>query len=262
MIVDESNESRVMQSTKDTNQTTNSRETKDIEQNLSTDKSTDIYNHIPSVISNAVKAYMQMTPIQPSVAESIERLGAQMGDAVFVRIFKSEAVLEVWMKHDKIFHLIQTYPICAHSGELGPKLAEGDGQSPEGFYYVKKRQLNPNSNYHLAFNIGYPNRFDKAHNRSGSFIMVHGSCVSIGCYAMTDNKIEEIYELVEEALDHGQRYVRVHIFPFRMSDDVMSGYIGHEWYGFWENLKEGYELFESSKIPPNVRVKEKRYIFD
>ena len=180
---------------------------------------------IPPIITDILDKYSKPKATQGSLAENIERIGGKIGDAVFVRIFKQEAELEVWMKSgasgNDQFSLVQTYPICAYSGDLGPKLREGDRQSPEGFYYVKKRQLNPNSNFHLAFNIGYPNRYDRAHKRTGSFIMVHGSCASVGCYAMTDNKIEEIYELVEEALTQGQSFVRVHIFPFRMSDEAM-----------------------------------------
>ncbi len=218
-------------------------------------------NWIPPIISDIVDKYTKPEIIQNSLSESIELISGKMGDAVFVRIFKKEAELEMWMKSGEKFSLIQTYPICAYSGDLGPKLKEGDEQSPEGFYYVKKRQLNPNSNYHLAFNIGYPNKYDRAHSRTGSFIMVHGSCASIGCYAMTDNKIEEIYELVEEALNQGQRFVRVHIFPFRMSDETMREYREDKWYKFWENLQVGYRLFEESKIPPNVEVKDKSYLF-
>ncbi|HIP61692.1 MAG TPA: murein L,D-transpeptidase [Sulfurovum sp.] len=220
---------------------------------------------IPPIITDILEKYSKPKATQASLAENIEQIGGKIGDAVFVRIFKKEAELEVWMRSgtngNDQFSLIQTYPICAYSGDLGPKLREGDGQSPEGFYYVKKRQLNPNSNFHLAFNIGYPNRYDRAHKRTGSFIMVHGSCASIGCYAMTDNKIEEIYELVEEALTQGQGFVRVHIFPFRMSDEAMIEYQTGKWYSFWKNLQEGYRLFEESKIPPNVNVRGKSYIF-
>lgn len=197
-----------------------------------------------------------------SLEESISILGANVGNPIFMRIFKQEEVLEVWMKHEGLFHLIQTYPICSYSGDLGPKLKEGDKQSPEGFYYIKKYQLNPNSRFHLAFNIGYPNTYDKAHGRTGSFIMVHGACASIGCYAMTDEKIEEIYGLVEKALDNGQSFVRIHIFPFKMEDEYMKQYSRHRWFSFWKNLKDGYDAFEKEKIPPNVEVVNKEYVFD
>ena len=127
------------------------------------------------------------------------------------------------------FAPFETYPICAWSGELGPKLAEGDRQAPEGFYAVGLKQLNPNSNYHRAFNLGFPNAYDRALGRTGSFLMVHGDCVSIGCYAMTDQGIDEIYRIVEAALHQGQREVPVHAFPFRMTEKAMAEKAGHRW---------------------------------
>ena len=198
---------------------------------------------------------------QPSMTERLSQLGAQIGDPIFIRIFKYTAELEVWIKVDGRYALLHTYEICRQSGYLGPKLREGDKQGPEGFYYVSKSRLNPNSKFHLAFNIGYPNAYDRAHKRTGSAIMVHGDCVSIGCFAMTDEKIEEIYELVEKALENGQRIVRVHIFPFRMTEDKMAYYRYSKWYPFWSNLKEGYDYFEKKKIPPNVEVEKMQYHF-
>lgn len=211
------------------------------------------------------KSQKRMSPpslTRASLAENLEAIRGEIGDPVFIRIFKEEAELEIWMKEEGYFHLLQVYPICAFSGHLGPKLREGDRQSPEGFYYVSKSRLNPNSRFHLSFNLGYPNKYDRAHGRTGSFLMVHGDCVSIGCYAMTDNKIEEIYELVERALAEGQKIVRVHAFPFRMSAENMRRHHGGRWRAFWQNLKEGYDAFEKHKIPPNVGVKAKIYTFD
>jgi len=198
---------------------------------------------------------------QLSVPERLSELGAQVGDPVFIRIFKYTAELEVWIKAKDHYELLHTYEVCRQSGYLGPKLKEGDGQGPEGFYYVTKGRLNPNSKFHLAFNIGYPNAYDRAHKRTGSALMVHGDCVSVGCFAMTDKKIEEIYELVEKALENGQRIVRVHIFPFRMTKRKMDYYRYSKWYSFWSNLKEGYDYFEEKKIPPNVGVKNLQYSF-
>jgi murein L,D-transpeptidase YafK len=172
---------------------------------------------------------------------------------------KKEALLEVWINSDEVYRHLKDYRICAYSGELGPKEKEGDKQSPEGFYKVKKHHLNPNSKFHLSFNLGYPNDYDKAHKRTGSFLMVHGNCVSIGCYAMTDEKIEEIYALVEAALDQGQKYVQVHIYPFRMTEKNMALYDESEWYDFWVNLKEGYDYFESEHLPPYIKVEKKHY---
>jgi len=212
-------------------------------------------------VAKSIKNIFSSKP-QISLPEAIATLGGQIGDPVYLRIFKEEAELEVWMQHGERYHLIQTYPICAYSGDLGPKLQEGDRQSPEGFYYVTKSRLNPNSRFHLSFNLGYPNRYDRAHGRTGSFLMVHGDCVSIGCYAMTDEKIEEIYELVEQALTEGQKSVYVHVFPFRMTAANMQRHQGERWYTFWENLKEGYDRFEKYHEPSKVTVRQKKYRFD
>ena len=195
-----------------------------------------------------------------NLEEKLASLSAKVGDPVFIRIFKEESLLEVWIRSGAEYQHLKDYFICAYSGYLGPKLQEGDRQAPEGFYKVKKYQLNPNSKFHLSFNLGFPNEYDLAHDRTGSFLMVHGNCVSDGCYAMTDEKIEEIYTLVEGALQKGQKYVQVHAFPFRMTDVNMALYGNSEWYDFWANLKEGYDYFELEKLPPHVKVENKRYI--
>lgn len=194
-----------------------------------------------------------------TLEERLNALSAKMGNSVFIRIFKEESLLEVWIKVKNEYKHLKDYIICASSGYLGPKLKEGDRQAPEGFYTVTKQQLNPNSKYHLSFNLGYPNTYDRAHERTGSFLMVHGNCVSIGCYAMTDEKIEEIYALVKQALFNGQSHIDVHAYPFRMTDENMDFYEGNEWYAFWENLKEGYDYFETEKTPPQIKVINKRY---
>ena len=195
-----------------------------------------------------------------NLEEKLASLSAKVGDPVFIRIFKEESLLEVWIRSGAEYQHLKDYFICAYSGYLGPKLKEGDRQAPEGFYKVKKYQLNPNSKFHLSFNLGFPNEYDRAHERTGSYLMVHGNCVSDGCYAMTDEKIEEIYTLVEGALQKGQKYVQVHAFPFRMTDANMALYGNSEWYDFWTNLKEGYDYFELEKLPPHVKVENKRYI--
>ena len=201
--------------------------------------------------------------IKPKLVQDLSKTGLRFGDPVFIRIFKQERKLELWLQEpDKEhFKLFRTYPIAGMSGTLGPKLKEGDRQAPEGFYFVTKDQLNPQSRYHLSFNIGYPNTYDRAHGRTGSFIMVHGNKLSIGCFAMTDPKIEEIYLLCEAALNNGQPFFRVHSFPFQMTERKMTPTKGHKWEPFWQNLKQGYHAFETTKTPPNVEVSEKRYIF-
>jgi len=194
-----------------------------------------------------------------TLKEGLAEVSGKVGDPVFIRIFKEESLLEVWMRSGAEYAHLKDYAICAYSGALGPKLKEGDRQAPEGFYKVRKHQLNPNSKFHLSFNLGYPNAYDRAHNRTGSFLMVHGNCVSDGCYAMTDAKIEEIYDLVESALQKGQKYVVVHAYPFRMTEEMMALYSESEWYDFWVNLKEGYDYFEAEKNPAKVKVLNKHY---
>ena len=197
--------------------------------------------------------------IDDTLEERLAALSAKIGDAVFIRIFKKESILEVWIRSKTEYKHLKDYPVCAYSGYLGPKLKEGDRQSPEGFYRVNKHHLNPNSKFHLSFNLGYPNAYDSSYGRTGSFLMVHGNCVSIGCYAMTDEKIEEIYALVEKALENGQKYVDVHAYPFRMTEENMDLYEGNTWYDFWTNLKEGYDYFEAEKRPPKIKTEALRY---
>ena len=169
--------------------------------------------------------------------------------------------MELWIKKESKFELFREYKIVAASGDLGPKIREGDGQSPEGFYRVFPKQMNPHSSYHLAFNVGFPNQYDRVHGRTGSYLMVHGSYVSIGCYAMTDEKIEEIYTLCDAALRSGQKAIQVHAFPFRMTQENLVKHEKSPWHGFWLNLKQGYDFFERNKTPPTVTVKNKIYLF-
>lgn len=215
----------------------------------------------------------------PDDAFRKEQTGQQrfgMGAQTFIRIFKQEGELEVWLKRGDRFALYHTYPICKWSGRLGPKTKEADYQSPEGFYSVSAKQLNPHSNYHLAFNVGYPNAFDKQNGHTGGLVMVHGSCKSVGCFAMTDKGIDEIYGFVAAALNAGQKEVPVHIFPFRMTETTLARETGSggflafvanggganaQWSGFWRNLKEGYDLFEQTGVPPTTYACGDRYGF-
>ena len=122
--------------------------------------------------------------------------------------------------------------------------------------------MNPNSSYHLSFNLGFPNAYDRAHGRTGSFLMVHGECVSIGCYAMTNDGIDDIWVLMNKAYDGGQPFVRVHIFPFEMTEENLAQYADNLNHAFWTNLKTGWDWFERERVPPNVTVVEKRYAFE
>lgn len=203
------------------------------------------------------------TPIPSALISKMTDIGVDRRDGIFVRIFKKEAELEVWKKKsDGKSVLLKVYEICSWSGELGPKFKEGDRQSPEGFYSVSPAQMNPNSSFHLSFNIGYPNSFDKSRERTGSFLMVHGACSSAGCYSMEDTQIEEIYSLAREAFLGGQDYFRVHAFPFRMTPENMALFRDSKHMRFWRTLKRGYEHFELTGVDPNVEVCNGRYVFN
>lgn len=198
--------------------------------------------------------------VKPGLQRDLAAQGLSYGAPVFVRIFKREAELELWLRHkDGRFKLFRTYPVCRYSGELGPKRKQGDNQAPEGFYRVGLGQLNPASSYHLSFNLGYPNAYERAQGYTGNFLMVHGNCVSIGCYAMGDAAIEQIYTLAEAALRGGQAAFEVHAFPFRLDDKALAAQKASPWFGFWSELKPGYDAFERAHQPPRIDVRDKRY---
>lgn len=201
--------------------------------------------------------------VRPALERDLTAAGLRFGDPVFIRAFKEEKQLELFVRNRASgkFALFRTYPIAATSGVLGPKLMEGDGQVPEGFYHVPPAAMNPASRYHLSFNIGYPNEFDRAHQRTGSAIMIHGNNVSVGCLAMTDAKIEEIYTLCAAAHHGGQADFRVHFFPFHMTAESMDKAAGKPNHAFWKNLAEGYHLFEKHHLPPEVTVRDGCYQF-
>ena len=197
--------------------------------------------------------------VRPALVADLAAAHLRFGAPVLLRIFKHEAQLEVWVDDGTRFRRFRTYPICTFSGALGPKLRKGDGQAPEGFYSVGAGQLNPASSYHLSFDLGYPNRYDRAHGRTGSALMVHGHCVSIGCYAMGDAQIEQIYTLVAAALDHGQRRVDVHAFPFRFDAPPRRDWRAGEWGPFWSELEPAYFAVERTGQAPAVRVVDGHY---
>jgi len=202
-------------------------------------------------------------PIPAQLVQKMKAKGMKPSSPILLRIYKTENVLEVWKKKDTgRYDLLETYEICKWSGKLGPKFKEGDRQAPEGFYKVGKAQLNPNSKYHLSFNIGYPNTFDRAHGRTGTHLMVHGACSSAGCYSMTDELVEEIYALAREAIRGGQDYFQVQAYPFRMTAKNLAKHAAHPQFEFWKMLKEGSDHFELTNYPPKVDVCEKRYLFN
>ncbi len=196
--------------------------------------------------------------VQTTLVPLLKSVQSAPGQAIFLRIIKAENLLEVWIagaKPGSPFHLLKAYPICTFSGVLGPKTKEGDLQAPEGIYEVGQAQLNPFSQFHLSFNLGYPNAFDRAQGYTGSALMVHGNCVSIGCYAMTDPLIEEIYWLMSEyyAAKPGAK-IQVQALPFRLNKENLSKYADHPAHAFWQTLAPIYQAFEATKLPPKVKI--------
>lgn len=220
---------------------------------------------LAAAVTNSKPMTVQTSGPSFSVGERDRRLvetALTAGSQVLIRIFKKESELELWMQKDGRFELFRIYPICFWSGKLGPKMREGDKQAPEGFYRVDVHQLRRTGRNARSFYIDFPNALDQALGRTGSAIMVHGRCQSIGCFAMTDPAMEEIYTLVERALHDGQDHIEVHAFPFRMTESNLAAHGQSEWTGYWRKLQEGYDLFEQTRIPPKVSVCGKQYVLD
>jgi murein L,D-transpeptidase YafK len=189
---------------------------------------------------------------------------------VFFRAFKKDNLFEMWAKDTKTgqFVLVKSYEICYASGELGPKRRRGDYQVPEGFYYVD--YYNPQSSFHLAVRVNYPNDSDKKLSKFkdwGSDICIHGSCVSIGCISITDEKIKEVYWVMIQAHAKGQAKVPVHIFPTILTSENLE-WLKEEYkeekdkIALWDNLKEGYDFFEKNKKLPIITVNTQgKYVF-
>jgi murein L,D-transpeptidase YafK len=202
-------------------------------------------------------------PLSERMLTELKVKNMEKESPILVRIFKEEAELEVW-KQDKTgrFALLRTYPICRWSGELGPKVKQGDRQAPEGFYTIGPALMNPNSNYYLAINTGFPNAYDRANERTGALLMIHGDCSSSGCYAMTDEQIAEIYALARESFSGGQKSFQLQAFPFRMTPLNMARHRNSPHMAFWRMLKQGNDHFEIRHLEPKVDVCQKRYVFD
>jgi murein L,D-transpeptidase YafK len=202
-------------------------------------------------------------PVPPKLVAAMTEKDMDLQSPMLVRLFKQEAELEVW-KQDRSGHfaLLKTYPICRWSGDLGPKVREGDRQAPEGFYSITPGQMNPQSAYYLSFNTGYPNAYDRALGHTGSQLMVHGDCSSRGCYAMTDEQIAEIYSLGRESFFGGQRAFQLQAYPFRMTPLNMARHRNNPNMPFWKMIKEGYDHFEVTRQEPKVDFCEKKYVFD
>jgi murein L,D-transpeptidase YafK len=211
----------------------------------------------------APKAPVRTGTVHNSTVKQMEALNMDRAAPILIRIYKEESTLEIW-KEDRRgkFALLNSYPICKFSGNLGPKLMQGDHQAPEGFYDIAQDQMNPNSSEYLAFNTGFPNAFDRSNGRTGSFLMVHGGCRSVGCYAMTDYAMEEIYALVDEAFKGGQEKVQLQAFPFKMTAQNFAIHRGDPNMPFWEMLKAGSDAFLEAGRPPRVAVCNRQYVFN
>ncbi|QFT29677.1 hypothetical protein FIV00_04235 [Labrenzia sp. THAF82] len=202
-------------------------------------------------------------PVSASLKRKMNDLNMSSTSPIMIRIFKEESQLEVWKQtRSGKYKLLEDFEICKWSGKLGPKFKEGDRQAPEGFYEITPALMNPNSSYHLAFNLGYPNRYDQSHGRTGSHLMVHGACSSRGCYAMTDEQVQDIYSLARDSFKGGQRSFQVQAYPFRMTPENMARHRDSDHLDFWKMLKTGYDHFEVANVPPKVTVCEKKYVFD
>lgn len=202
-------------------------------------------------------------PLSSRTSNVLAAMDTSAAAPMLVRVFKESSELEVW-KPDRSgqYRLFKSYAICKWSGELGPKIKEGDYQSPEGFYDVTPAMMNPKSSYYLSFNTGFPNKFDRAQGRTGTNLMIHGDCKSVGCYAMTDDQMQEIYALARESFNGGNPSFKLELYPFRMTERNLTRYATNPNIVFWRNLKQGYHVLEIRGRPADVDVCEGKYVFD
>ena len=190
----------------------------------------------------------------------IDPIKKSTGKPIYIQIFKEENLLELYTeKTDGQLEKVRTYPICSYSGGLGPKKFQGDLKSPEGFYQVSNNQLNPNSRFYRSIDLGFPNQYDKSQGYTGDFLMIHGACKSVGCYAMTDKVMEEIYQYAELALKEGQNTINIHIFPFKMTAENMKKHQYSVNVDFWQQLAPAYLYVEEHHKVPTISVRDGRY---
>jgi murein L,D-transpeptidase YafK len=185
---------------------------------------------------------------------------------VYIRSFKYDSELELWIKNKKEdkYQLFKTYKICALAGSLGPKRMAGDYQVPEGFYYIN--EFNPRSLYHLSLGLNYPNESDRMLSdltQPGGDIYIHGSCVTTGCIPITDDHIEELYILAAHAKDLGEDFIPVHIFPVNFNNPRSVAYLNRyllnfsEYSGFEKNMRNAFNYFERYRQVPLVLINAK-----
>ena len=202
---------------------------------------------------------------QRNLGPELAKLHLRCGNPVVLRLFKEEAELEIWMKpeNDPHFTLFKVYRIVASAGRPGPKLREGDGQAPEGFYTVTSSALRPETKHHLGIDFGYPNELDRSLGRSGSDLTIHAGANAAGAFALSPAAMNEVYTLTDAAFRNGQDEVAIHLFPFRLTDARMDRVVAESsrWTDGWVNLKEGYDFFENVRLPPAVDMESGAYAF-
>lgn len=186
--------------------------------------------------------------------------------SMIINAYKAEGKLDIWLKgkSQKNYSLFRTYDFCAHSGTLGPKVIEGDGQTPEGFYYINV--FNPMSSFYLSLGVNYPNLVDLARTgkdgKPGNDIYIHGNCVTVGCIPLTDEKIKEVYVLAIEACNAGQEKIPVNIYPFKMTNENLKKYAAQfpNQLAFWKTLQPGYLAFEKNKNLADIKEVKGKYV--
>ena len=217
---------------------------------------------LTSCAQDAYRSTRDLAPIPSKTLALMREKGMDPAAPILMRSFKKESEIEIWkVGSDGKYALLKTYPMCRWSGQLGPKISEGDRQAPEGFYDVTAAAMNPNSSLFLSFNIGYPNAFDRSHRRTGSLLMVHGACSSQGCFAMTDEAISEVYAVAREAFAAGQASFQFQSYPFRMTAENLAKHRADAHAAFWKNLKEGADVFDVTRQEPAWTVSAGRYQF-
>jgi murein L,D-transpeptidase YafK len=185
----------------------------------------------------------------------------ELGSPVFIRVYKQTSEMQLWVQQGSHYVLFKTYGICRWAGGLGPKFYEGDNQSPEGLYHITSSDLIVNPRWDRAMNINYPNNFDRANGRTGSSILIHGKCASIGCFAIQDANVEEVYAAVRAALHNGQARVPVLVLPFRFAEVAPSVNDTLKMDNFWIDLRRADLLFDRDRIPPAAWLCDGRYYF-
>jgi murein L,D-transpeptidase YafK len=226
----------------------------------------------PAIVAPVVQKFSIKNPVvvaklEDSLKKQFEKQKLTWPpQGMYLRSFKYERELEVWVQTNAKdgYKLFKTYKVCQQSGTMGPKRAEGDYQVPEGFYYIN--EFNPNSHFHLALGLNYPNASDKIladQAKPGSLIYIHGSCVSTGCIPITDAPIEELYQLATVVNSAGQEFIPVHVFPIKYNVKKSAEFLetltkeNEALKAFNNNIKQVYDFFEIKKELPIIMVNTK-----